>query len=663
MEQKSALPLIRFWLEVESFKSSAELCGHHQQEQHHSKLMSKRLTQKPAIGRSISLDGIASNRNDFYNSFHEQNHDDDSTLDTDGKCNNFVPNNALSSSNELPPERDNGDGSSDANSMTNLSDIYERNDDDQLDDAISMDNEYGSTVGGVLKIFENGRKSATGASSHDGGGADDSECDTKSGTKSSKFATSMTIDAIRIFQKYLLDGELTRLVHIPTTILSQISLVLCCRPNDDNSNNRMNLQPLTPSKLSISNESLALSTNDGAIEEKILITVFDDAQTYILDHLDQIYCAEFLESPFYYRFCLENTGTNLTITDILYNELALFYFMEFLEIEQSREYLDFWLAAMNFKRQLVAPRLSMLDDKENDDNDYDTTAAVDRNVIEQCQNDALILYEKYFSLQATCSLHLSDRIRFHIEEKICTIDNTADAIAHCFDLPLAVIERFLSVRYLQLFEQSTLFYKYFAELRQKMNAMSTKSTTNKAIAIAISTNSDSDVQQKHNKHRSAQTRPISAKNTLLAMESVKKRTNSQKNLKSSDMCIDARQLHDPDLLWRRTSVPGGLKFGRVNALGRYERDYDMTPCDKATTTYMRLGGSGGNVTTVTTGTIDANQILQTTSDKIKRAVRKLVHLPEQNMQEELAWQMAEMIVKDITSITLQTNHIPSKENV
>lgn len=667
LEQKSALPLIRFWLEVESFKSSGEQCGHRQLEQNHSKLMPRRLTQKPAIGRSVSLDGIAVNRNDFYNTFHPQNHDDDTPLDANGKCTDFDPNSTLSSSNELPSERDNGDGSSDANSMTNLSDIYERNDDDQLDDAISMDNEYGSTVGGVQKVFENGRKSATGASSHDGGGADDIECETKSGTTTSKFATSMTIDAIRIFQKYLLpDGELTRLVHIPTTILSQISLALCCRPNDDSSNNRMNHQPSTPSKLSISNESLTLSTTDGAIEEKMLTTVFDQAQTYILDHLDQMYCAEFLESPFYYRFCLENTGTNLTITDILYNELALFYFMEFLEIEQNREYLDFWLAAMNFKRQLVPPRLTIVEDKEtlpNDDDDYDTTAVVEGSVIEQCQNDALILYEKYFSLQATYSLHLSDRIRFHIEEKICTIDNTADAIAHCFDLPLAVIERFLSVRYLQLFEQSTLFYKYLAELRQKMDAMSTKSTTNRKMATATSTHNDSDVQQKHNKHRPAQNRPISAKNTLLAMESVKKRTNAQKNLKSSDMCIDARQLHDPDLLWRRTSTPGGLKFGRVNALGRYERDYDMTPCDKATTTYMKLGGSGGHTVTATSGTIDANQILQTTSNKIKQAVRKLVHLPEQNMQEELAWQMAEMIVKDITSVTLQTNQNSSKEKV
>lgn len=130
------------------------------------------------------------------------------------------------------------------------------------------------------------------------------------------------------------------------------------------------------------------------------------------------------------------------------------------------------------------------------------------------------------------------------------------------------------------------------------------------------------------------------------MESVKKR--SHQKIKSSDMCIDARQLHDPDLLWRRNSTIG-LKFGHVTALGRYERDYDMTPCDKSNSIVSTAGGN-----------IDANQIIQNTGNKIKRAVRKLVHLPEQCMQEELAWQMAEMIVTDITSVTLQTNQVPKE---
>lgn len=613
LEQKSALPLIRFWLDVESFKSSAEQCGSHRTR------ANRRAPTKAAIGRSVSLDGMALHRDDYYGAYADE-------LDERNEVN----------LNELPSERDNGDGSSDANSMTNLSDIYERNDDDQLE-SLSMDEDVGAQ-----RILENGRKSATGASSH----GDETECE-KSGVAAKMPATtttpsttasaaSLTGDAIRIFKKYLLAGELTSLVRIPTNILSHISLALCVQ-NDDTAKGIDETDK--HSKLSVSSESIPLST--AQLEEKHLMTVFDEVQAFILDYLDKMYTSEFLESAFYYRFCIENTGTNLKITDILYNELALFYFMEFLEVENKREYLDFWLAAMNFKRQLDAPVACDDMDKES------TDGAPDCGTIEQSQNDALILYEKYFSLQATCPLHMSDRVRFRVEEKICSIDDDCETIAHCFDLPLAIIERFLSEKFLKPFERSPLFYKYLAELTQKMEAMTNKGTPPKSIPAT----SDSASETHRNRKLAAQKefpQTISTKNTLLAMESVKKRTHQR--IKSSDMCIDARQLHDPDLLWRRNSTGAALKFGHVNEMGRYERDYDMTPCDK----------SNGHVANASGTHIDANQIIQNTGNKIKRAVRKLVHLPEQCMQEEIAWQMAEMIVKDITSITLQTNQVPKE---
>lgn len=569
-------------------------------------MLPKRQLPKACIGRSQSLDVMALDRDDFYTSAY---HDDEFIGDADKTESNL---------NELPSERDNGDGSSNANSMTNLSDIYERNDDDQLD-TISMDDDDD----GAQKIFENGRKSATGASSH---GDDIDECD-KSAI-SSKMPTSLIVDAIRIFKKYLLASELTSLVHIPTNILSQISLVLCVQ-NDTDIKCTDDTDKL--SKLSVSSESIPLST--AQLVGKSIVTVFDEAQSFVLDYIDQMFIGDFLESSFYYRFCIENAGTNLKVTDILYNELALFYFMEFLEVENKRQYLDFWLAAMNFKRQLDTP-MPIDDDKESTDD-----AIIECNTIEQSQNDALILYEKYFSLQATCPLHLSDRVRFHVEEKICSIDDI-EAIVHCFDLPLAIIERFLSERYLQPFERSPLFYKYLSELTQKMEAMSTKSTPKSKLTP--------NPNETHNKsaHKNY-SQAISAKNTLLAMESVKKRPHQR--IKSSDMCIDSRQLHDPDLLWRRNSTIG-LKFGHVTELGKYVRDYDMTPCDK--TNSIVSGGGGGN--------IDANQIIQNTGNKIARAVRKLVHLPEQCMQEELAWQMAEMIVKDVTNVTLHTNQVPKE---
>lgn len=97
------------------------------------------------------------------------------------------------------------------------------------------------------------------------------------------------------------------------------------------------------------------------------------------------------------------------------------------------------------------------------------------------------------------------------------------------------------------------------------------------------------------------------------------------------MQIDARHISDPDLLWRRSSLSHGLSFGRINALGRYERDFEM---DNEQEERWSLSAGG---------------------TKLKKAMRKLVNLPEEKVQEEIAWQVAEMIIKDVTNVT-QKNH-------
>lgn len=237
-------------------------------------------------------------------------------------------------------------------------------------------------------------------------------------------------------------------------------------------------------------------------------------------------------------------------------------------------------------------------------------------------------------------------MRYHVEEKICSIDG-AVSVAHCFDLPLIIVERFLDDRYLTLFRQrSQLFGKYMLEVQRKLDTAKLKMSSHRVETANVQRSPSS----------------ISSKNTLLAMENVKKRHGRQQRIASStsDMSIDSRQLHDPDLLWRRSAATAGLSFGRVNAFGRYERNYDMTPFDKHNSMLNNnlsggLGGGGSGGGGNGGGNENLDTILQNTSNKIKRAVRKFVHLPEQCMQEELAWQMAEMIIKDVTSVTLQTN--------
>lgn len=587
MEREAALPFIRFWLDVESFRSSIEpLPGHQYQQNFKSSHNKHDPNVERGMRRSISFDGIVpSNQIDFCNAYKSDD------------C-EYTENNP----SDLPTERDDGDGSSDANSMTNLSDICETE----------------------IDFFENGRKSATGASSH--GECMDSTFEKSACNVKKNLPTSSIIDAIRIFKKYLLNGEITDLVKIPTNILSQISLLLCVQ------NEPMTKYAHTEaldSQMASSNELILMAK--AQFEGSNITTVFDEAQAFVLDHLDENYTNGFLQSQFFYRYCKENIGSNLQITDILYNETALFFFMEFLELQSKQKYLEFWLAAMNYRRQWDSSQ------------SFETNEAIDiTNRNKQNQNDALILYEKYFSLQATQPLHLSNRIRFHVEEKICSIDECA-MVQYCFDLPLVIVERFLDQRFLRIFKKSNLFFKYLNEMLHKFE------TTNSALTFSagLDTGLTLDCSPRNPSTKiDGKQNSISTKNTLLAMENVKKRNHRRIPSAGSDMCIDSRQLHDPDLLWRRKTT-NGLIFGRVNSLGRYERDYDITPIDK-------------NTSNIVPGSVshDANQILQSTGDKIKRAVRKLVHLPEQCMQEELAWQMAEMIINDVTSVTLKPNQSP-----
>lgn len=653
LEQKSALPLIKFWLDAESFKSSATICterNHHQSSgkgiggHRRTKSLGGNIS-KGTLGKSISLDcGISSIRDEYV-------HDDLPSLNLSvNELDEDLLQNGIQSM--ACTMRDSGDGSSEANSMTNLSDICEQDGEIECTKLNATTTECDDEVDATAQIKqftvdtdveETGRKSAIGAASDECNGTETMESQMVNAKRSSNFRTSLIMDAMRIFSKYLLNRESASYVDVPATIQSRISLALGAQQNDcDDDGGHHRLE-----KNHRANDS---SSSIGSI--------FDEAQSYVLDYLDSTFTNAFLESSFYCRYCVEIlSGDNLRIADILHNEAALFYFMEFLENENKRLYLDFWLAAMNFKRQLdeafAISSTHTMDDSVDDTTVVDSFIDIDS---QQAQNDALILYEKYFSLQATCPLHLSDRVRFQIEEKICSIDGGA-SIAHSFDLPLAIIERFLEQRFLRAFVKSPLFFKYLSELLQKIDTNKAQAMDRKATELMKAT--AGTAIQSHGKDFAG---AISSKNTLLAMESSKKRSSSAnqriRSTSTSDMSIDARQLRDPDMLWRRTSLTGpGLNFGRVDALGRYERDYEMVPFAE------RSNNVGGGLTTSTSHTpahtinsVDTGlAALQNTGNKIKQAVRKLVHLPEDKVQEEIAWQVAEMIVKDITNVTLHTN--------
>uniref|UniRef100_A0A034WHT9 A-kinase anchor protein 10, mitochondrial n=1 Tax=Bactrocera dorsalis TaxID=27457 RepID=A0A034WHT9_BACDO len=435
-------------------------------------------------------------------------------------------------------------------------------------------------------------------------------------------------DAIAIYQKYLI-ADANQFISLPVDILSGISLIVCQRAE-------------------IKKE--ASSPNQSKIESTptISATCFVEAQRYVLDHLERVYLNEFLQSSFYAKYSvelIENGNPELSIYDILYSEATLFFFMEFLEQHNERECLDFWTSAINYRKSyIVADR----------DTDNATVVIKDKSNIPstgqlEAQGDAMIIYEKFFSLQSEDRFWLSDRLRSQVEERICA----ADQVAYCFDLALQLVAVYLERKYFQDFLKSQLFQNYLNELKFKIREMNVSARTTDDDKVTSSAAAGGRFSKAlHRKTLSdcsdGSRREVFRHNTLLAMDGNKlpqTRIKSIQHATGSALHIDARHLINPNLLWRRSqSVDGvALKFGHINELGRYERDFEAID---------DVGGEAASGS-------KPNWPLRLSGNRIKNAMRKLVHLPEEKVQEEIAWQVAEMIIKDVTSITLGHDAINS----
>ncbi|XP_055595046.1 A-kinase anchor protein 10, mitochondrial [Uranotaenia lowii] len=579
LETKDSLQLVKFWLEVESFKAAAS---------ESSKLdIRNGLTKLPnhrGLSRSISSDGYDtlsyfSLDCDSISTFSETTFEESGTVthttnsdDGEGGCRTSGSCTPIPTPLEVVIEEEKKTGTNeDSNPTMKHCDLTMRQ-------SLTDDEKTQICESNKLKMVE-------GTESH---------IPVSTG-KESNFNSLLNSDAVRIYRKYLMSSS-AHYIEVPATILSNVSLALC----------------------------------GGTCSEQI----FDDAQHFLLEVLEKDYLAAFLESNFYCKYTFEVLSSdNLSLKDILCSEMALFYFMEYLEQKNKRHYLEFYISAGHFCK--------------GSDQDH------------QAQADAVVLYQKYFSLQATCSLNLSDKTRFIIEELICSQE--AVTIKTSFRLPSRIIERFLDKRYFKDFLKSELYSKYLSELMGTIKTTPMGESPGSTLGIVTGRkqsftlerdNSSSKQKRGHRKtfsdvtsestNRLKQTTFVSSQNTLLAMSDAtlhRKRINTVPtgtqpgNPGSKDMMhIDSKQLYNPDLLWRRNSASVGLTFGRVNALGRYERDFDMAEAPQDEDRWSRT--------------------------RLKKAMRRLVNLPEDKAQEELAWQVAEMIVKDITSVTMNDGEQP-----
>ena len=144
-----------------------------------------------------------------------------------------------------------------------------------------------------------------------------------------------------------------------------------------------------------------ICAEDGQVD----FACFDQAKNHVFQIFERVHFPDFIRSAFYAKHQLEvfAEGSGVTIQGLLHNDLLLFYFMEFMETEgmAERSLLEFWMTAKNYQK--------------NQDIQ---------------QSDAMLIYEKFISLQASNPLGFSNALRSTVEESICGPNGATN---HCFD--------------------------------------------------------------------------------------------------------------------------------------------------------------------------------------------------------------------------------------
>ncbi|XP_076762130.1 A-kinase anchoring protein pkaap [Xylocopa sonorina] len=371
-----------------------------------------------------------------------------------------------------------------------------------------------------------------------------------------KDMTTIRQDALRIYKRYIVRDTLG-INQIPDDLKEKMEKVLTCE----------NIEPMLQCLSAV---------------QKIVYQILEN------EHIN-----DFLRSEFHCKHQIDVlTSGNVQLADVLYNDTAFFYFMEFMELENKRELLDFWMSAMSYKQNLL--------EKE---------AGADP---EEAQTDALIIYDKYFSLQATMPLGFSDKIRFQVEQNICREDGEGPH-PDCFDKPCKIVYNFLNKHYLPTFLSSQLYYKYLSEL---ISTIQSSPCSNLHLRLKrAGSDCSSEVSSVS----------INMQSTLQAGNEGNKSNNNKTSI-TSGMNIDTRQLYDPDSLWKRNKY--SLSVGYIDDLGRFVTEIEPDPQRKY-------------------------------ESRLTRAVKRLVNMEQDKAKEELAWKIAEMIVREITSLTLGASNFSS----
>lgn len=327
-----------------------------------------------------------------------------------------------------------------------------------------------------------------------------------------------------------------------------------------------------------------ICNNEGTVDP----LCFDHCQQYVFDLMETHCYSQFLQSVFYIKHQIDILS-QLLLADILYNDTALSYFTEFMEEQKAITLLQCFLDLDNFHRHLLSQ-------------------GVDYNA-DEAQNDAMIIYDKYISMQATQSVRFGDKVRLKVETNIC---RESGLLPDCFRVPCQLVLRHMEKVHYPQFLKSEMYTKYVTDLLNASHLMRDPVEFRKKRIESDTVSEKSAGSQGAGGNESS-----GSKNTYLARDTSGRHFAKAMNRFGDNMRIDS-SLFNPDSLWHRPNA-GRMKFGKVTELGQFVSDLDPDP--------------------------DHNK------KKLAPFFTVTKKREREKSEEDMAWQVAQQIVSDVMTET------------
>ena len=283
------------------------------------------------------------------------------------------------------------------------------------------------------------------------------------------------------------------------------------------------------------------------------------------------------------------TKGNLCLSDVLFYDPTLFHFLEFMDIERSRVYVDFLLMINNFKSIEAGPL------------------------------DSEVLWLKFFEPESIHYIPFSEGLRKKVKEEV-----DAGNI-HAFDRPQEILHQYIEKTYFRQFLESQIYIDFLTERINCLQKSQLEGNANKFLV-------QPQQQQCHSLKSTPESNssPATDQPSISCQEESKRASGGRDSSRSdrSDHHHHLRTAQDHDNLWSR-DFSGRLQIAHVDRYGKVMSELQPEP-DSPAVVSRKPGISQSLLKFVRRGNSD--------TDAVK-------------LQE--AWKAAEDIVNDVLNITLE----------